>query len=237
MVWSWYSFLPLKYIIKGVLLEQVAKHPKEPIKICHQAEDEQVTFVVQCAIQLVLLDHNYGVHKWNIRVKDIYVDLPVRAQFRFPRIPRKTLTGYEQYARVARILYCVNIFLIKLAILLQLLRVFVPLKQRNAMFWTCHLLIWLNFFYYATYIFLTIFVCKPIRKGWSQRVYPPIEGKCLHLTAAYEAGAAINTVSDFSIIVLPQPVIWHLQISLKKKIGLCLIFFVGLLWVENISMK
>lgn len=134
-----------------------------------------------------------------------------------------------QYGQAARILYCTDMFLIKLAILLQLLRVFVPLSRRNAMFWTCHALIWLNFFYYAAYVLLAIFYCNPIKKGWSQRVYPPIKGSCLNLRKAYIAGAALNTASDISIVILPQFVIWRLQLSLKRQIGLCLIFLVGLL--------
>ena len=120
-------------------------------------------------------------------------------------------------------------FLIKLAILLQLLRVFVPFSKRNVMFWTCHVLIWLNFFYYTAYVFLAIFHCSPVKKGWSQQVYPPIKGSCINLRKAYIAGAAINTASDISIVILPQFVIWRLQLSLKRQIGLCLIFLIGLL--------
>lgn len=102
------------------------------------------------------------------------------------------------------------------------------------MFWTCHFLIWLNFCYYTVYIFLIIFDCKPIKKGWSTRVYPPIEGSCLDLNAAYVTGAVINVFSDFSIVILPQFFVWRLQVSLKRKIGLCSIFVIGFLWVEDV---
>lgn len=129
---------------------------------------------------------------------------------------------------MGRIMYCVTLFLIKLALLLQLLRNFVPCK-RNTLFWTCHLLIWLNFFYYTVYICLVIFNCSPIKKGWVRRIYPPIEGTCLDLRAAYTAGAVINTASDLSIVILPQPLIWKLNLSLKRKVGLCSIFLIGLL--------
>ena len=134
-----------------------------------------------------------------------------------------------QIGQTARILYCINMFLIKLAILLQLLRVFVPLHKRSTMFWACHALIWLNFIYYTTYVFLAIFSCNPVKKGWSKQVYPEIEGTCLDLRAAYIAGAAINTASDLSIVILPQPLIWNLQLSLNRKVGLCAIFLIGLL--------
>jgi hypothetical protein len=134
-----------------------------------------------------------------------------------------------QIGQIGRILYCVNLFLIKLAILLQLLRIFVPLRQRNWMFWTCHALIWLNGIYYTVYVFLAIFPCNPVKKGWTTQVYPEIPGRCLNLHAAYMAGAVINTASDLSIVILPQPLIWNLQLSLKRKIGLCAIFLLGLL--------
>ena len=115
-----------------------------------------------------------------------------------------------QHDQVERILYYIDMFLIKLAILLHSLWVFVPLNKRNAMFRTCHALTWLNFFYYTAYVFLAIFYCNPIKKCWSQRVYPLIKESCLNLRVVYIAGAAINIASDLSIVILPQPIIWHL---------------------------
>lgn len=112
--------------------------------------------------------------------------------------------------------------------LLQLLRIFVP-RKRNTVFWICHFLIWLNFVYYTVYICLVIFNCSPIKKGWTRRIYPPIKGKCIDLHAAYTAGAVVNTASDLSIVILPQPLIWKLNLSLRKKIGLCSICLIGLL--------
>lgn len=140
-----------------------------------------------------------------------------------------------QLVHIGEISYSIGMFLIKLAILLQYLRFFVPDYKRNKMFWSCHGLIWLNFIFYSSYICLTIFSCHPIKKGWSQQVYPEIKGSCLDLRAVYTVGLAINTASDLSIAILPQPVVWKLQISSKKKIGLSAIFLVGLLWVGRLA--
>jgi hypothetical protein len=120
-------------------------------------------------------------------------------------------------------------FLVKLAILLQFMRIFVPLHQRNWMFWICHAVIWFNFIYFIIFVFLVIFHCRPMTKGWTTKFYPEIEGSCLDLRAPYIAGAAINAASDLLIVILPQPLIWNLQLSSKRKIGLCAIFLVGLL--------
>lgn len=92
------------------------------------------------------------------------------------------------------------------------------------MFWACHALIWLNFSFYVIFFFLAIFGCRPTEKLWK----PWIEGKCTnHFTLMINA-SVINTVSDILIVILPQPVIWKLQISFQNKIGLSAIFSVGI---------
>lgn len=53
------------------------EQPEGDHEVLDQAEDEQITFVIMCALNLVLLDHGAGVHRWNIRVKDILANLPV----------------------------------------------------------------------------------------------------------------------------------------------------------------
>jgi large subunit ribosomal protein L36e len=54
-------------------------------------------------------------------------------------------------------------------------------------------------------------------------------GRCLDVRAINIAAAAINTVSDLSILVLPQKVIWELQMSVKRKVGVSAIFLAGVL--------
>ena len=130
-----------------------------------------------------------------------------------------------QYLRVESAIYAVTVFLLKLSILLQYLRTFVPLSTRNAMFWACHVLLWLNFVFYFIIFFLTIFVCMPIRKSWVSW----IKGYCLDISKLFIAVSVINTVSDFSILILPQCVIWNLQISTKKRIRISAAFLPGLL--------
>lgn len=122
-------------------------------------------------------------------------------------------------------MYGFVIFLIKLAILLQCVRVFVPRKERNAMFWACHGLMWLNFIFYFNGAFLMIFFCTPVEKFWN----PWIKGHCRDFDTINIVGAVINTASDVSILILPQPIIWNLKLPLKRKIGVSVIFLAGVL--------
>ncbi len=41
--------------------------------------------------------------------------------------------------------------------------------------------------------------------------------------------AAVSIFNDFFIIAIPIPAVWSLQLATRKKIGVCAIFFVGLL--------
>lgn len=43
------------------------------------------------------------------------------------------------------------------------------------------------------------------------------------------AGAAINVVLDLVILVIPQRIIWRLKMKKAKKIGVSLIFLIGIL--------
>lgn len=100
-----------------------------------------------------------------------------------------------------------------------------PLNKHNAMFWACHILLWLNFVFYFVTFFLGLFPCMPIKKNWN----PWIKGRCMNVLMIYVVESVINAVSDVSILILPQFVIWNLQISLKRKIGIFGMFLPGVL--------
>ena len=126
--------------------------------------------------------------------------------------------------------YAITVFFIKFTILLQYLRIFVPLKQHNVMFRTCHILIWLHLFFYLLCFFFVVFSCEPVNKYWK----PWISGHCLDIFAMTVATAIINLVSDIVIMILPQTIIWKLQISIKRKIGLSTVILFGVLWVQKV---
>ncbi|KAH8432810.1 uncharacterized protein LDX57_010439 [Aspergillus melleus] len=146
-----------------------------------------------------------GVDQWNISLKN-FISLLF-------------------YFHVASIMYGCCIFFIKLAILLQILEVFVPLKSNNYFFWSCHALIWINFVFYTISFFLEIFSCRPMDKVWNILI---TEGTCLDTTKLNIAASSINAASDVVILVLPQLRIWGLHMPLHKKIAVSAVFFVGI---------
>ena len=79
--------------------------------------------------------------------------------------------------------------------------------------------------YYTIAILLTIFECTPVKKSWEKQ----IAGTCINLQTFFFANAAFNVITDILVMVLPIPVIAKLQITRKQRIGLGLIFCVGIL--------
>ena len=67
-------------------------------------------------------------------------------------------------------------------------------------------------------------VCQPLEAAWN----PFIPGKCLpDRFIMHIISAAINTASDLILILLPQPVIWSLNMDWRRQVGLSAVFLVG----------
>lgn len=115
---------------------------------------------------------------------------------------------------------------VKTAILLEWTRTFVPPGTRTTFWWTCQIAMWVNMLYYTTVVVLSAISCVPHEKIW----HPTIPGTCFNTKAFFISNATLNLVSDIIILVLPQRVIWTLKMSTQKKIGVSVVFAVGLMY-------
>ncbi len=132
-----------------------------------------------------------------------------------------------QDVNVTSIIYSITVFFIKLSILLQYLRIFVPSRKANmAMFIAIQVVIWSNFLFYLLDVAFFIGLCKPREKIW-QPWLP--DGHCFSSDVWNMASGAFNAVSDITILILPMPCLWRLQIPFKKKLVTIGIFATGFL--------
>lgn len=78
------------------------------------------------------------------------------------------------------------------------------------------------------------FRCHPIRAMWSPLVVdaPNVRVYCINDTDYYIASSAFNVALDLWILVLPLPIVWKLQLSARRKVGLTGIFLLGGLCVS-----
>ncbi|KAI0197539.1 hypothetical protein F4808DRAFT_293191 [Astrocystis sublimbata] len=146
------------------------------------------------------------VHQWNIQLK--------------------TLKHWQYQTHLASIYYGLSILFLKLAILVDWLRIFLTPGQRNFIFWSIHFLIWSNAIYYISGTFLEIFQCFPQQKIWDPLF---VGGFCtVDIEANNFVSAILNLVSDLLILAVPQFVVWKLNMSRRRKVGISFIFGIGI---------
>ncbi|KAL9042139.1 MAG: hypothetical protein Q9214_003873 [Letrouitia sp. 1 TL-2023] len=119
-------------------------------------------------------------------------------------------------------LYSPAVGFTKISIILLMLRIFCP-KKRDPYYWILQSLNILNTIFYAVFIFIPIFLCKPRQKAW----LPDTPGSCLNVYALYIASAVFNIISDLAMYFIPLWRVWHLKISRGQKIGVSAIFATG----------
>ncbi|KAI1186179.1 hypothetical protein F5B17DRAFT_441277 [Nemania serpens] len=123
-------------------------------------------------------------------------------------------------------LYIGVILPIKLGILLEWIRIFVPPGSRNLVFWASHIMIFVVIGFYLALIVAFNIACTPVEANWNVL----INGDCTRVDTKYTniSASAFNLISDVLILLIPQRVIWKLNMSTKRKIGVSLVFAVGL---------
>lgn len=115
--------------------------------------------------------------------------------------------------------------LLKTAILLEWIRIFVPNRKRNIFYWSSIALIMINGGFYTGSIAVYFGYCQPLEKLW----HFWLPGTCLAFKSRDVLSSAFNLVMDVFILLLPQRTTWTLQMSRRHRIGVSVVFSVGLL--------
>ncbi|KAF2106963.1 hypothetical protein BDV96DRAFT_654293 [Lophiotrema nucula] len=154
---------------------------------------------------LLALRHHYGAHFWNLRLGQFF--------------------EYDHHFYAATILYSLTIFALKTAIILQLIRLFAPRGVRNATFWALHILLAVNTAFYISAVFVSIFNCIPIQAAWNRFLD---QSKCIEIRPFLIVAATFNTVTDILILVIPQRVIWGMNMTVTRRWAVSVLFLIGI---------
>jgi hypothetical protein len=116
--------------------------------------------------------------------------------------------------------------LIKTAVLLDWARVFVVTdKARSAFSWCCMILADFQCLWGICCVVLLNLQCIPHNAIWE--FYVP--AKCYDLPSVILGSAAVQVVTDLAMVLLPQRAIWSLHMSWRRKLGISIMFGVGLM--------
>ncbi|KAF2465947.1 uncharacterized protein BDR25DRAFT_318087 [Lindgomyces ingoldianus] len=174
-----------------------------------------IVFLPYAGVVLCLYNFAPSYHQWDIQLK--------------------RLGDWLYYIYIGAPMNGVIITLVKTAIIIQILRVFVPPGTRDLVFWSSHFILWLNVLFYTICTFLEVFSCSPIRKSWDVMLQ---EGHCLNTEAINIAAGIGNVVTDVVIFFLPQWVIWRLLVSdWRRRAKLVFVFCIGALAIVFACMR
>jgi hypothetical protein len=167
-----------------------------------------------------------GVHQWQVTLDQLFHQLYVRG---YLITPPTRLDLLLQWANTAQVIYCPLSFLVKMAILLQYLKLFAPSRSANkVMFFGSWMTMVATFIAYVIFMFWTLFYCTPRRMIW-YKLIPG--GKCHDISDIILAQGAFNMASDIVVLLLPTASLWQLSVPLARKIYITLLFATGLLYV------
>ena len=120
--------------------------------------------------------------------------------------------------------YNLSLTLTKVSILVSYFRIFIQKPLRR--------LCWILLGFMVTFglwtIIGSILVCVPVEKSWTTMDLYGSE-YCMNRYNAWFANAAVNMVIDLTLIILPMPILKGLNMPMKQKIALMLVFALGTL--------
>lgn len=117
-----------------------------------------------------------------------------------------------QASYAVTLLYVPMVFVIKIALLTIMLRIFSPDRHKVL---TIYISMTVLLLYYIPALFIKIFFCKPISAYWTGTEEG---GTCMDQRKVIIADSAISIASDLWILVLPVPMLWSLRMSRTKKL-------------------
>lgn len=124
-------------------------------------------------------------------------------------------------------LYIVAITFVKLSLLLFLYRIFHVDRKFRLVAWVLGaiLAIW-----GTIAVFLSIFACRPVAASWNFKLQNDPRTRCS--PKSYDTANAYgfcNIITDVVLMIMPVPLVWNMQMALKRKLGIVLVFATGAL--------
>ncbi|KAI0888664.1 uncharacterized protein GGS22DRAFT_61896 [Annulohypoxylon maeteangense] len=155
------------------------------------------------------------VHQWDVRMSAI--------------------TPYLWNLLIASTTHTFSITFTKVVILLEWIRIFAPRGTRNLVFWASHSLIWINIMFCICILVAYNLACTPYRYLWDKF----ISGNCNRFTTSTDnlLISAVNLITDILAFLIPQKMIWKLQMPTSRKTAASATFAAGILAITAASLR
>ncbi len=88
----------------------------------------------------------------------------------------------------------------------------------------------LNIIFFFSTILADCLICRPISSKWDFSV----KGSCGNQKPLDLYIAIMNLIQDVIVLILPMPILWRLQMAVKKKMSLSYIFGIGIAYGSSL---
>nr|XP_036583744.1 CFEM domain-containing protein [Colletotrichum truncatum]KAF6792887.1 CFEM domain-containing protein [Colletotrichum truncatum] len=132
------------------------------------------------------------------------------------------ITNFLLLFYVFGLLYMACLGAIKASILFLYLRIF-PDERFRKILWCTQVF---NLLLVVAFVATTIGSCQPVNffwNGWAGEM----KGKCINLNAFAMCHGVLNVALDVWMLILPATQVWHLKMQWQRKLGVMLMFGVG----------
>lgn len=134
------------------------------------------------------------------------------------------ITSFGRFFYVQEIIYFSAVWLAKLALLFFYLRIF-PSNQVRRVIWGT---VVFNLLFGCAFSLVAIFQCRPVQYFWVMWDKEH-QGTCININAMSWSNAIISIALDLWMLCIPLWQLRSLKLGWKKKLGVGLMFSVGLL--------
>ena len=80
--------------------------------------------------------------------------------------------------------------------------------------------------YGIAYSIVSLASCKPFTFNWDKEIN---NGTCIDTSKFYTSQTVTGVIFDVIVVTMPMPVLWGLQMKVKRKVALTCLFGVGIL--------
>jgi hypothetical protein len=184
--------------------------------MCRSNSLSDVSTLISCKRFLMALERIFGIFHLQT--------LPKPKEYVLSFTPVDNSLRLQLYY-IDNLIYLSIIGITKLSVLIFYLRIFPSQAFKVA----CHVIIsWIGF-WTVVIVLVSSLRCIPVPFLWVGWTGTITNETCLNVNALIYSSSAINITQDVMVLLLPFPWLVKLNVSLRKKISILLIFSLGIL--------
>ncbi|KAF3762737.1 hypothetical protein M406DRAFT_18111, partial [Cryphonectria parasitica EP155] len=135
-------------------------------------------------------------------------------------LPAETVSKFQMSFLAVQEVYFLNAVLTKCALLCLYYRIFGISRRFTIAIYVVGVLV---VSYFIVCVVLSIAGCQPVSYFWNKAQ----AGRCFNEVNFFRANGITNMLLDITVLILPLPMVWRLDLELRQKLAVTGMFLLG----------